>query len=364
MFKRFKKTAILSSIALGVTFASFTINKDKTQEKETFFLSDDDSVWDIYEKLGKIRINQVNTSIEGVSAEKGRDLVLTGSSVKQSGKGRTGQQSPYFLCTACHNTEKEFDDLSNISSQSRLEYAEKNDLPFLQGSSFYGLVNRKTFYNDDYQKKYGHVPIIKASNTDIRQAIQLCATQCSQGRTLDDWEIESVLAYYWTLELKIKDLKLSDESKTKIENTLNDNKNGPRAVHLIQARYLDKSPAHFSEEKAYEPMAENEKNNIERFKNGQSIYERSCLHCHKGKKYSFFSLDDSKFSFVNLLNQTKKGKHGSLHKITRHGTWPLAGKKAYMPLYPNEKLSEDQLGDLRIYVENMAKGNNLTTKTK
>jgi mono/diheme cytochrome c family protein len=364
MFKKIKKTAILSSIALGVTFASFTMTEDNTQDKETFFLSDDDSLSDIYKKLGKIDINTVNTSIEGVSAEKGRDLVLTGSSAKENGKGRTSTQSPYFLCTACHNTEKEFDNLSKISSQNRLDYAEKNDLPFLQGTSFYGLVNRISFYNDDYQKKYGHIPIIKASNKDIRQAIQLCATQCSQGRALEDWEIESVLAYYWTLELKIKDLKLPADHKAKIEETLNNGQDGPRAVHLLQACYMDKSPAHFVEEKMYKPLDASMKNDKKRFKNGKIIYDRSCLHCHKGKKYSFFSLDDNKLSFVNLLNRTKKGKPGSLHKITRHGTWPLAGKRAYMPLYPNEKLSADQLDDLTIYIENMAQGNNLITDNK
>ena len=60
------------------------------------------------------------------------------------------------------------------------------------------------------------------------------------------------------------------------------------------------------------------------------------------------------------MQRTKAGGMGSLHKITRHGTWPLAGKKAYMPLYPLEKLSEEQLTDLRIYVENMASGKNLS----
>ena len=360
MFGGFKKTTLLACLALGIVFASFTINKDIGEAKEQLYLSDDDSVWDIYEKLGKIRINQVNTSIEGVTADKGRNIVFTGSSVKQNGKGRPSNQSPYFKCTACHNTEKEFDDLSDISAQKRLDYAEKNDLPFLQGSTFHGLINRVTFYNDDYQKKYGHVPIIKKSNTDIRTAIQLCATQCSQGRELADWEIESVLAYYWSLELKVKDLKLSADARKKVENALNDGQNGAEALHLLEARFLDKSPAHFAEEKHYEPKEAATKNDVERFKNGEMVYKRSCLHCHEGRRYSFFALDEGRTSFVNLLNRTKKGIEGSVHKITRHGTWPLAGKKAYMPLYPTEKLSEEQLDDLMIYIENMAKGQHLS----
>jgi len=354
MFGKFKIIGLLTSLMILVLVASFTLLQP---EKEQFFLSENDDLWAVYEKLGKIRFNAVNTSISGVSAKKGSDIINKGYSTKQDGTGKTAQQSPYFKCTACHNQEKEFEDLSNISTQSRLDYAEKYDLPFLQGSSFYGLINRKTFYNNDYQKKYGHVPIIKASNTNIRKAIQLCATQCAQGRALSDWEIESILAYYNTIGLKIKDLNLEPAEKKAIETAISKNKNLHQAVHTLEAKYLATSPAHFVEHKAYTSLTEAEKKDIERFKNGQLIYERSCLHCHEGKRYSFFALDKSKFSFVNLLNRTKANKESSIDNITRHGTWPLAGKKAYMPLYPIEKMSEEQLIDLKIYIENMALGN-------
>lgn len=359
MFGKFKISTILTSLMIIIFLASFTIIKPQTEQ---FFLSDNDDLWAVYEKLGKIRFNAVNTSIDGVSAEKGKDIVFKGYSAKQDGKGKTAQQSPYFKCTACHNTVKEFDDLSNISSQNRLEYAEKNDLPFLQGSSFYGLINRKTFYNDDYQKKYGHVPIIKASNTDIRTAIQLCATQCAQGRTLEDWEIESVLAYYSSIGIKVKDLNLKPEEKKAIETAINEDKDLHEAVHTLEGKYLATSPAHFADHKEYTPITEAQKKDSKSFKNGKLIYERSCLHCHGSERYSFFALDNSKYSFVNLLNRTKANKDGSIHKITRHGTWPLAGKKAYMPLYPLEKMSEDQLVDLKVFIENMAIGNNLAAK--
>lgn len=359
MFGKFKITTILASLMILVLVASFTIMQP---EKEQFFLSDSDDLWAVYDKLGKIRFNAVNTSIVGVSVEKGRDIINKGYSTKQDGTGKTAQQSPYFKCTACHNKEKEFDDLSNISAQNRLNYAVKHDLPFLQGSSFYGLINRKTFYNDDYQKKYGHVPIIKASNTDIRKAIQLCATQCAQGRALSDWEIESIIAYYSSIGLKIKDLNLKPAEKKEIETIINKGTDLHQAVHLLESKYLATSPAHFANHKAYTPITEAEKKDTESFKNGQLVYEHSCLHCHEGKRYSFFALDNSKFSFINLLNRTKADKDGSIYKITRHGTWPLAGKKAYMPLYPMEKMSEDQLTDLKIYIENMAIGNNLAAQ--
>ncbi len=342
-----------------VVLAGFTFKKQLNVFQAAYTIAGNKPVWDVSEKLGKIKINQVNRSIKGVSAEKGKDIVLNGSSLKQNNKGRTGIQSPYFRCTACHNTQKELADLTNISSESRLEYALKNDLPFLQGTTFYGLINRSSYYNDDYQKKYGHIPIIKASNTNIRKAIQLCATQCAQGRALENWEIESILAYCWTIGLTLDDLKLSEAKQKTIEEAINTKQNTAAALQIVDAAFLDRSPAHFAEDRKFEKIEATLLSDQKRFLEGAHIYERSCLHCHKNERYSFFNLDKSKFSFKNLLQRTKTGSMGSLHKITRHGTWPLAGKKAYMPLYPIEKLSENQLTNLRIYVENMAHGKNL-----
>lgn len=359
MFKRYKISSFVGCLSIGVIIASFTLAPTTTNQPN-FYLSDDDSLWSIYEKLGKINFNTVNSEIKGVSVKRGRDLVFTGSCEQADGKGRTKQQSPYFTCIACHNTKKEFSDLSNISSEKRLEYAVANDLPFLQASSFYGIANRKTFYNDDYQKKYAHVPFIQASNTAIRKAIQLCATQCAQGRLLEDFEVESILSYFNTLGLKIKDLNLSKKERNLIETSINTNKNLHEVVHLLEGKYLTKSPAHFVENvKNYEPLSENALKNIGRYKNGKTIYERSCLHCHANKRFSFYHMDDSKLTFANLLNRTKSNGKTSLYEITRHGTWPLAGSRAYMPLYPIEKLSKKQLEDLRIYVENRALGQHL-----
>lgn len=349
-----KQGLLFLGLTTGLLWCSSAIDAIAPSEP-TFFLSDDMGVAEIYAKAGQISDNALNPEIKGVDPKKGRDIIFTGRSAKQNGKGTTAIQSPYFKCTACHNNVKEFPSLTDLSAKDRLAYAEKNDLPFLQGSTFHGIVNRETFYNDDYQKKYGHVPIIKASNTDIRTAIQLCATQCAQGRELEDWEIESVLAYYWSLEITVKDLNLSAEEKSTIETAIQNKENLAEVIQILDGKYLDKSPAHFKDHKAYD---ENTTKGMgkENFAQGKLVYERSCLHCHEGRRYSFFALDDSRLSFMNLLNRTKSNSFGGLHEITRHGTWPLAGKKAYMPLYPEEKLSESQLHDLLFYVEQRAAG--------
>ena len=102
--------------------------------------------------------------------------------------------------------KKEYISLTKISADDKLTRSIKTGQPYVQASTFYGIVNRKTFYNDDYQIKYKGVPLIEESHTDIRAAIQLCATQCAQGRELADWEVESVLSLFWELQLTIDDL--------------------------------------------------------------------------------------------------------------------------------------------------------------
>ena len=353
MFQRYFTIGwVLFLLGGSVLLAGFTLRP----QDDAPTLSPDDSLLEVYERLGKIRLHAINTDIKGVSVERGRDLVFNGSCDQPDGKGRTKLQSPYFRCTACHNIEKEFADLTDITSKARLDYAIENDLPFLQGSSFYGLINRRTFYNDDYQKKYGHVPIIKAANKDIRQAIQLCATQCAQGRWLADFEVESLLAYFQTLGLKIKDLNLKDKEFELVENALKMQTGRAEAVHLLESQYLDKSPAHFADIKSYAPLADKDLDNKAGYERGKIIYERSCWHCHNQERYSFYHLDDSRMAFSDLMGRTRSSSETSLYEITRHGTWPLAGKRAYMPLYPKEKLSAQQLEDLRIYVENRSKG--------
>lgn len=359
MFQRLTPLSWAILITGGlILVAGFTFRPKFKANAPTLSMEDD--LWTVYGRLGKIRFNAVNTDVKGVSVERGRDLVFTGTCDKADGKGRTKIQSPFFRCTACHNVKKEFADLTNINSEARLQYAIERDLPFLQGSTFYGLVNRRTFYNDDYQKKYGHVPIIKAANKDIRQAIQLCATQCAQGRWLEDFEVESLLAYFNTLGLKLKDLNLSNEEFRQVEKSLQTNQGLHAAVHLLESKYLTHSPAHFAKTKVYRALSPGALKDPKRYARGQIIYERSCWHCHNEERYSFYHLDDGKLSFNDLMSRTRADSKTSLYSITRHGTHPLAGSRAYMPLYPLEKLSEEQLEDLRIYVENRAAGTLLT----
>ena len=95
-----------------------------------------------------------NTKEFGVSVKRGEALIKEGFSTKPGG-GKTRTQSKHFVCTSCHNLEKEDPDLRFSDPQTRLEYTDEKGLPFLQGTTLYGAVNRKSIYNDDYYLKYG-----------------------------------------------------------------------------------------------------------------------------------------------------------------------------------------------------------------
>lgn len=315
-----------------------------------YTIHSDDSVADLLEKLGEVKINQPDMSVNGVSAEKGRKIVFEGRSLDADNKRMTRMQSAYFRCTSCHNTTKEYTYLTQISADDKLDRALETGQAFVQASTFYGIVNRKTFYNDDYQVKYKGVPLIEESHTDIRSAIQLCATQCAQGRELEDWEVESVLAYFWELQLTMDDLDLDLDEKKFIETATNSNKDKNKAIQLLRSKYIDYSPAHFTNPITFD-QADFDGMTSEDLKRGEALFTLSCLHCHKNRRYSFFNLGLTKNTMRFLLNKTRRSSFHSVYNISRKGTYSLNGKRSYMPQYSTEKMSDQQLRQLLYFIQ-------------
>lgn len=293
--------------------------------------------------------HQPDTTLPGVSAAVGRALFQEGIAPRPGG-GTTTKQSLHFVCTSCHNIEREDPDLSIADPQARLEYVKEKGLPFLQGTALYGAVNRTSFYNGYYEKKYGD--LVRPARNDIREAIQLCAIECSQGRLLEDWELESILAYLWTIDLKMKDLQLDAEEKKQLASAQPGTKMAGDAIQLIKSKYLAGAPATFVEPpkdrgEGY-PGVQGDPDN------GALIYELSCLHCHEGGRYAFFELDKSKVTFKYLAKHIDRYTRYSIYQVTRWGTQPLQGRRSYMPNYTGEKMSRQQLEDLRAYIEREA----------
>lgn len=289
-----------------------------------------------------------NTKEFGVSAKRGEALVKKGFSSRPGG-GKTRKQSKHFVCTSCHNVEKEDPDLRYNDPQKRLEYTNDKGLPFLQGTSLYGAVNRESFYNDDYFKKYGE--LVTPARNNIRASIQLCAVECAQGRKLKKWELESILAYLWTIDLKLSDLSFENGELDYVYAALDNEADQDSAVEIVKSKYLTSSAAHFTTAGASMDLTKNIVGNPD---NGKMIYDNSCMHCHADRKYSFFNLDYDKLTFKHLAKKAHGYGRHSLYQVTRYGVYSRSGKRSYMPQYPIEKMSDQQLMDLRAYIEQQA----------
>lgn len=325
--------SIIMLLTLGLSPTS------KVLEKESY-------VEDVLTKLGDGNPSiQPNMGIPGVSIEAGEGIVKFGLSHKAGGK-KSKKQSKSFVCTSCHNIEREDPDLKSPNPEARLDYVVSKGIPFLQGTTLYGAVNRRQYYNGDYEKKYGD--LVAPARNNIREAIQLCAVECSQGRALQDWEMESVVAFLHTIGYKIGDIITDEEEFDLINEAVVNGGDNEYATFLIKSKYIEGSPAHFVEPPENRKTGLGLKGNVE---NGKLIYDYSCKHCHENRKYSFYKLDDSKLTFKHLKKQMTRDSRYSMYNVVRHGTSPKMWKKAYMPQYTIEKMSNQQVEDLRAYVD-------------
>lgn len=350
---RYRKILLLAaSIAVFTTFAAMSYPENSLKKSLNF--DDDTPLSVLLEKFGEKPVyKQVQVTADAV--EQGRALLRKGFTTAPNSK-KTPRQSKFFVCTSCHNVQKEFDDLSIIHPEARLDYAVKKGIPFLQASTFYGIVNRTSFFNGDYQKKYENSLGIKEANKDLSAAINFCAVNNAQGRRLKEWEINSILAYFQTLELKVSDLKISADEKLQIQNVLNAGINDKTAIDLLKSKYAVAMPATFLKIPRFEIPDPSLYNDNKRLKDGKAIYEQACLNCHFQKKYSFFGLDKELLTFKALEKATRTENYiFSPYFLVREGLSPRMGHRFHMPLFTAEKMSPEQLESLYLYISAMAK---------
>lgn len=301
----------------------------------------DTPLYDVMNSLGApARADVMVRPVEGASAEAGRKLVLEGT------LPRGGQQSAHFRCTSCHNVVKEDPVPNTPGPVARLTYAEENDLPFLPGTTLWGAVNRESYYNGDYEKKYGD--LVKMARRDLRGAIQLCATECAQGEELDAVAMESVLAYLHTIGLTLNDLPPQDGLVDRVNHAIDRGGDNSALIGELRKGYLLASPATFllppEDRKTGYAVAETNP------ANGAILYGRACLHCHENQRYSFFELAENEFHYRFMTKHFPSYTRYSTYQVTRYGTSPIPGKRAYMPHYTEERMTNGQLEDLRAYL--------------
>ena len=160
--------------------------------------------------------------------------------------------------------------------------------------------------------------------------------------------MESVLAYLWEIELQLKDLNLSPQEKDQIAKALNGVGDTAGAIQLLKSQYAQAAPATFIAPP--EDRKEGYENIVGDPENGELIYNLSCKHCHAEQRYSYYLLDDASQTFNHLERHFPRYTRYSTYQVTRYGTSPLPGKRAYMPQYTLEKMSNQQLEDLRAYI--------------
>lgn len=302
----------------------------------------DTSLYEVMRSLGAPeRADIMVRPLDGASEELGRQIVLEG---RLSGGGK---QSAHFKCTSCHNTVREDPVLTDVDPTARLAYAEANDLPFLPGTTLWGVVNRESYYNGDYEKKYGD--LVKLARYDLRGAIQLCATECAQGEPLGAVEMESVLTYLHTIGVKLQDLPESAPTVKRINEAIAGKEAANGVIADLKKNYLLASPATFSTppEDRKAGYAITRKTNLA---NGHAVYERGCLHCHENQRYSFFELADSEDHWVFMTKHFPRYDRYSAYQVIRYGTSPIPGKRAYMPHYTKERMTNLQVEELRAYL--------------
>lgn len=298
---------------------------------------------DVLNSLGKPkRGDNAIRPLEGASAELGERIVTRGLGEEKK------PQSAHFVCTSCHNIVPEDPNLTVSDPEARLTFASEKGLPFLPGTTLYGAVNRTSYYNDDYDKKYGD--LVLPARRDLRAAIQLCATECAQGRALSKVEMESVVRYLHQIGLKLSDLDLKEEELNMVNRSLANQNNQSSAIKLIEEKFLAASPAHFilppTDRTAGYELATDEP----RPERGALLYQKACLHCHENQRYSFFNLTEDSYSYDFLLKHFPRYTRYSTYQVVRYGTSPIPGKKAYMPHYTAERMSNQQVEDLRAYL--------------
>lgn len=332
---------VSSLLLISATYGGFGHSFDKVDISEM-------PIEQVLENLGsKAYIHSMET-FNPEKAKMGEDLILNGRTIRNGKKSK--RISSYFVCTDCHNLTKEFNELGSEDASERLTFAKENGIPFLPGSTFYGIYNRTQFYNDDYVKKYGDL-VTNARDT-LENAVQLCAKYCSSGRYLKEWELDAIMHYYKKNELRVKDIEINpNDTKNILYSQKLKEEEKTRLTEVVNNAHRQSYSATFLPTMDINKRKFGEGGDIEK---GKSIYNKSCLHCHANKRVTYLNLGNDKLSGKMFVKNLKNYKDKSLYQIIRWGTYAKVGRKQYMPLYTQEKMSDEQINDLVAYIKTLA----------
>ncbi|MEM9936654.1 MAG: cytochrome c [Bacteroidota bacterium] len=304
-------------------------------------------VYKVLRQLGEKPVNHELETYDSLMVSQGRALIFTGQ-MNSPQTGKTSVISPFFTCINCHNTDREDPDLRNATPENRLQFVSQKRQGFFQATTFWGIVNRESWFNDDYVKKYGEEA--QAAQKSLREAIQLCSRECSQGRELTEEEMKAVLAYFWSLQLKLSDLALTEEQLSELTSVPKSKKERKKKIEWIKSQYMLASSAHIGNSPENKATGFGLKGDKE---NGRLIYRRSCRLCHYYNVAEITQIYEGGDAIGKMVKAMADNADYTLYEIIRNGTHPGKKKEQYMPYYPVERMSNQQIEDLRAYFESV-----------
>ena len=340
---------VLSLIGVLVFVLLVSFQNDKAEISKFLPSSIDEmSLESLRISLGAEKSSFFMESFDSEKADIGLELILTGKTKRKLFKSKA--ISSYFVCTDCHNLKREFENPSDQNPENRMAYAQKNDLPFLPASTFWGIYNRQTFYNDDYVKKYGE--LISTAKKSLPESIQVCAKYCSSGRYLENWELDAIMHYFKKTELRLKDLNLSEVQKSALSIIEDLSIEDKKSILLsIDNSFTKGYSAHFSETMPRDDRKYGENGNVA---NGKFIYNKACMYCHLDGRVTYLKLDTDKLSAQMFLKNKTNYSDLSIYQIIRQGTYAMPGRNQYMPRFTKDKMSDQQIEDLMAYLNKIA----------
>ncbi len=295
-------------------------------------------------ELGLPKSDHYIETVDETKVKMGEDIVKKGFTLKPNGK-KSLMVSNYFVCTDCHNTVRESVDAADLDPDNRLQYAKDNGLIYMTGSTFWGITDRESWFNGDYYKKYGEA--VQAANTSLEKSIQLCSKECSSGRHLEDWEMEAVMHYLTSIQLKIGDLNLEESDIKNLQYIKDEEGYREEMMALVKSKYVNAYPATFVDPISVETRKKGTSGDPVK---GEIIFEQSCMHCHDVDRVCKTLLVEGEKDAEWLVSYFHKYNGGSVYNITRTGTKPGKKLKQYMPVYTKEKLTDEHIEDLAAYV--------------
>lgn len=319
----------LFSRFLSLCLAGFLLSaceKPKLREGAPLFdpttITDATTLRVLLEGLDANPPNQPPASQTSAQETAGYEIVSQGRSAFSGGN----RLSAYFYCLDCHG----------LSHDDRLP-----------GASFAGLVNRETYFNGASSDRYGDS---SGARSDLVEAIQFCSTKVALGRALEAPEMDAVLAYLWSLELKVSDLSYTGADLAELKRrALN-----PAERTSIVTEIMEREPLGATStlgeipddtatgyETGTDPVEEN----------GGKIWAMTCLHCHDAEGASEHFFGDRNSTWERLASMFSAEGEKSLYHRLRQGSFDPAKPEAHMPLFPTERLSNTDVEDLRAYIE-------------